>query len=220
MRRVNLKEMDTYIFIDSSNIKNALKVSQIKLDFHKLYVYFQSSYKNLKFIKYFEGIDKEDSQKYQEFMQLEKLGYDLCVLERKSYTNSPKYKVFKCVNCSHKNTVKILDEKKTFKSNIDVYLCSELMRKLLHIKKASHVIILSCDGDYAEMIKILLHSNPNIHISVFATPFTRNNNYLSVRLKELERIDRYFLVNILSIKDRIKTDENKRELHRSGTLER
>lgn len=86
----------------------------------------------------------------------------------------------------------------------------------LNIRKPFHIIIFSCDGDYAEMIKKILEKNKNAHVSVFATPFTKNNNYLSIRLKELERIDRYHLANIMNVKDRIK----KRELHRSGTLER
>lgn len=173
-------------------------------------------------VKYFEGIDKTDTTKLAEFEALKAIGYELKTLERKTYTNSPKFKAFKCKKCNQKNTVEILKESETLKSNVDVYLCSELMGDILLYKRRVHAIILTCDGDYAEMIKNVLDKNPNVYISVFATPFTKYNNYLSVRLKELERVDRYFLVNALNIKDKVSEPQQpkKRELHRSGTLER
>ncbi|MEI7579502.1 MAG: NYN domain-containing protein [bacterium] len=205
MKKLNLKELDTYVYIDSSNIRNALKMSNRRMDWKMLFDYLSSTYKNLLSTKYFEGIDKNDNVKLNEFKVIETYGYELKTLGRKAYINSAKYKTFKCINCKEKNTVEILKESKTLKSNIDVYLCSELMGELINISKESHAIILTCDGDYAEMIRNLLKKNKNIHISVFATPFSKTNNYLSVRLKELERIDRYYLVNIMNIKDRIST---------------
>ncbi|PIZ65340.1 hypothetical protein COY14_02615 [Candidatus Roizmanbacteria bacterium CG_4_10_14_0_2_um_filter_36_9] len=232
VKKINLKNLDTYVYIDSSNIRNALKVSNIRLDWVKLYDYFLNTYTDVKRINYFEGIDKNDLSKQKEFKQLEKKGYALKTLERKTYSNSAKYKTFKCINCKEKNTVEILKESKTLKSNIDVYLCSELMGDLFTASKTTHAIILTCDGDYAEMIKNILEMNQNIHISVFATPFTKYNNYLSIRLKELERVKRYYLVNILNIRDRIgekigKKNESYTEVepsngklpHRSGAVE-
>ncbi len=73
----NLKELDTFIYIDASNIKNALKVSGITLNFTSLIKYFKNNYKNLKSIKYFEGIDKEDTEKTKAFEELNTLGYEL-----------------------------------------------------------------------------------------------------------------------------------------------
>lgn len=209
MNKIKLKDLETYVYIDSSNIRNALKVSHRKLEWKMLYQYFENSYKNLQSVKYFEGIDKEDSLKTMEFQNLKKFGYEIKALERKAYINPPKYKTFKCQNCKEKNTVEILKESKTLKSNVDVYLCSELMGDLLSYNKPVHAIILTCDGDYAEMIRNTIEKNMNVHISVFATPFTKYNNYLSIRLKELERIERYYLVNILNIKDKISVQNGK-----------
>ena len=211
MKNTNLKKLDTYIYIDSSNIRNALRVSDIKINWMKLYDYFINTYKNIKHINYFEGIDKSDISKLKEFKQLEKKGYVLKTLERKTYSNSAKYKTFKCAHCKEKNSVEILKESKALKSNIDVYLCSELMGDLFDATKETHAIILTCDGDYAEMIKNILEKNQNIRISVFATPFTKHNNYLSIRLKELERMAGYYLVNILNIKDRIGEKNSKKK---------
>ena len=208
--KINLKELDTYVYIDSSNIRNALRISHVELDYAMLLNYFKTTYRLLKVIKYFEGIDRTDLDKIKLFENYEKLGYEMKTLERKSYNNPPKFKIFKCVNCKEKNTVEILKESKTLKSNIDVYLCSELMGDLLSVKRESHAIILTCDGDYAEMIKNVLSKNENIHISVFSTSFTKYNNYLSVRLKELERVERYYLVNILNIKDKIRVIDQKK----------
>ena len=125
-------------------------------------------------------------------------------LIRKSYQNNAKYKSFKCNNCNKKHTVEILKKSKTLKSNVDVYLCSELMGDSLNISKPFHLIIFSCDGDFSEMIENILKKNKYAHVTVLATPFVKYNNYLSIRLKKLEKIDRYYLANIMNIKDRIK----------------
>jgi len=45
MSKIRLKELNTYIYIDSSNIRNALYVSGIKLDWVGLYNYFKRTYK-------------------------------------------------------------------------------------------------------------------------------------------------------------------------------
>jgi len=209
MNKIKLENLKTYIYIDSSNIRNALKVSHIDIDFGRLYKYLKNKYPKLQCVKYFEGIDKKDRKKVKEFKKLGKVGYEIRTLSRKAYKNSAKYRTYKCFNCKEKNTVEILKESKTFKSNIDVYLCSELMGDLLNVSTKSHAIILTCDGDYAEMIRNVLERNKDVYISVLATPFTEHNNYLSSRLKELNRIERYNLINILSIKDRISKKGNK-----------
>ena len=204
MSKVYLKDLPAYVYIDTSNIKNALKTFNIDIDFTKLYTYFKEKYPYLVSVKYFEGIDKDDIPKKESLNKMEEVGYMVKSLERKIYLKPAKYKNIRCINCGKQNKVQILRETKKFKSNIDVYLCSELMGDLLSKRKKSHAIILSCDGDYAEMIKNVLDINKNIYISVLATPFVKNNNYLSVRLKELRNLDRYQLVNILSIEDKIK----------------
>lgn len=207
---MKLKSLNTFVYIDSSNINNALKTFNRKINWELFYDYLKDTYPKLKFIKYYEGIDKTDKSKYSEFQKLETKGFTLRTLERKTYSNQPKYKSFKCRKCKTKNRVEILKQSKVLKSNIDVYLCTDLICDVLNNKNPFHVIIISCDGDYAEMIKAIIDNNENSHISVFATPYLKNNNYLSVRLKQLEQIDRYYLVNIMNIKDRISTLELKK----------
>lgn len=207
-----LKKLSTYVYIDASNIKNALKVSNVVVDWQKLFNYFSQTYLNLKQIQYFEGADNRDSTKHQEFTKLNKIGYSLNILSRKSYLNPPKFKLIKCKYCKKENNINITNKSIILKSNIDVYLCTEAITNALTIGKPVHIIILSCDGDYAEMVNKLIGTKKDVYVSVFATPFTKQNNYLSVRLKELERLDRFYLVNILNIRDYISV-KNKNESH-------
>ncbi|MBT3249240.1 MAG: NYN domain-containing protein [Candidatus Pacebacteria bacterium] len=204
MKKIILKDLDTYVYLDSSNIRNALRVVGVKLDFIKLYKYLNTTYKHLKTVKYFEGADVKNKKAAKQFKLLEKTGYKMHTLVRKSYQNKAKYRSFKCGDCDKKNTVEILKKSKTLKSNVDVYLCSELMGDLLNVNRPFHIIIFSCDGDFSEMIENMLKKNKHAHITVIATPFTKHNNYLSIRLKQLERVDRYYLANIINIKDKIK----------------
>ena len=92
------------------------------------------------------------------------------------------------------------------KSNIDVYLTSDLLECVARSKDPINIIILSCDGDYAEAIKTTLRLSPDSCVTVLATPVTEANNCLSVRLKQLSReLDRsnYKLSNINNIRDYI-----------------
>jgi hypothetical protein len=91
------------------------------------------------------------------------------------------------------------------KSNVDVYLCSEMMFDALNAKKPAHFILMSCDGDYAEMIKKILNSRPDHFVSVLATPYIKGNNFLSSRLQALRsEYANYYLVNIDTIRGKIK----------------
>lgn len=209
MSKINLKQLNTFVYIDASNIKNALRVLNVTIDWQKLYSYFKENYINLRQIMYFEGIDRDDVVKQKEFNGLKNIGYLLKTLSRKSYIDSPKNKIYKCKYCQKENTVNISPKSVKLKSNVDVYLCTEVLANVISPHQPIHIIILSCDGDYAEMIRKILDLKKDIFVSVFATPFTKNNNYLSIRLKELQRIDRYYLVNILNIKDKISSIKTK-----------
>ena len=77
MNKTKLKDLYTYVYIDSSNIKNALKVSHRQIDWKMLFDYLKNTYKNLKVVNYFEGIDKADMGKTEEFKNLEKYGYKI-----------------------------------------------------------------------------------------------------------------------------------------------
>ena len=81
-----------------------------------------------------------------------------------------------------------------------------LSRPSMRLLHARSVVVLSCDGDYVEAIKTALRLNSESCVTVLATPMTKDNNCLSVRLKQLSsELDRknYKLANINNIKDRI-----------------
>ncbi len=156
MSKVYLKDLPAYVYIDASNIRNALKTFNIEIDFLNLYKYLHDKYSNLVSIKYFEGIDREDVSKRKNLEELERAGYIIRSLERKRYLKSAIYKNIKCKNCGRQNRVQILKETRKLKSNVDVYLCSELIGDLLKKRKKSQAILLSCDGDYSEMVKGIL----------------------------------------------------------------
>lgn len=205
---MSLLGVKTYIYIDVSNIRHACFWScGFHLDFVKLYNYLKEKYQNVQEIRYYEGISAGDERKMKHFRFLsEKVGYKICSLSRKGYIEPAKYKTFRCENCKSSNKVKILPENVKLKSNVDVYLTSDMLERMATAKNPVNIIILSCDGDYAEAIKVALRLSPNSCVSVLATPMTKTNNCLSVRLKQLSRElkrENYKLVNINNIKDYI-----------------
>jgi uncharacterized LabA/DUF88 family protein len=202
----NLTSLDTYVFIDVSNIRYAcLRSCNIRLSFPKLIKYFQGKYKHLKSVKYFEGISDNDQTREKQFKSYAKLGYEIRSLSRKTYTDPAVYKGFICKKCKTRNRVKVLEKSKKLKSNVDVYIATELLEIAHLATKPTHIILMSCDGDYAEMIKSAT-KNTNICITVLATPPSRKYNALSIRLKNLtEELpqSQYKLVHITSIRERI-----------------
>lgn len=115
----------------------------------------------------------------------EKVGYKICSLSRKSYIEPPKYEKYRCANCGSLNNIKVLSKNVKLKSNTDVYLTSDLLECVARSKDPINTIILSCDGDYAEAIKVTLRLSPDSCVTVLAAPVTEANNCLSVRLKQL-----------------------------------
>lgn len=202
-----ITDLPTYVLIDVSNIRSScLKTCDFKIDFTKLYDYLKRKYPKLQDIRYYEGVAKGDKRKITEFKKLEKLGYTIKSLSRKSYINKAVIKNIECKECHHKNRVKVLPQTKKLKSNVDVYLATELLKIAFSAKKPTHIILFSCDGDYAEAIKAATE-NPNIKVTVVATPSIKDidKNTLSTRLKELRRYipNQYKLYNIEDIKDNI-----------------
>lgn len=198
----------TYIYIDVSNIRHACLWScGFNLDFIKLYDYLQRKYSNVQEIRYYEGVSLQDKKKLKHLKFLrEKVGYEICALSRKGYVEPAKYETFRCENCKAKNKVKVLSENVKLKSNIDVYLASDMLERVAKAEDPINIVILSCDGDYAEAIKSALRLSPNSCVTILATPMTKVNNCLSVRLKQLSReLNRgnYKLANINNIRDYI-----------------
>lgn len=201
---MNLSEAETYVYIDVSNIRYACRRScGFNLDFVKLYNYLKIKYPNMQEIRYYEGVSTEDKKKLKYFRFLsEEVGYKVCALSRKSYFEPAKYATFECEACKYPNKIKILPENKKLKSNVDVYLTSDLLERVAKTKELTNFVILSCDGDYAEAIKATIRLNPKACVIVLATPMTRMNNCLSVRLKQLScELNRknYKLTNIRNI---------------------
>jgi uncharacterized LabA/DUF88 family protein len=165
--------------------------------------YFRGKYPQLKAVKYFEGIADNDQARQKQFKSYHKLGYQICSLSRKAYTNPAVYKDFACKKCHSPNRVKVLEKTKKLKSNVDVYLAAELLAIAHPATKPTHLILMSCDGDFAEMIKSAV-KNKNVHVTVIATPPTKKYNALSSRLKQLrDTIPNYQLTNILDFASRI-----------------
>lgn len=196
---MNLKTAKTYVYIDVSNIRYACNRScNFNLDFVRLYSYFKRKYTNLCEVRYYEGISSSDAAKERHFNFLRQVGYLVCPLERKGYKESAKFTKFQCENCNHLNTVQILPESTKLKSNVDVYLASNMIEQVAKNTEPIHAILVSCDGDYAEAIHTIMHLEPRTFVTVLATPMTAKNNCLSSRLKSL-RADFPTSVDISSI---------------------
>ena len=202
---IKTEMMKTYIYIDVSNIRYAcLWSSEFNLDFVKLYNYFKTKYPMLKDVRYYEGIARDDSKKEKHFKFLhDTIGYTICSLERKSYVEPPKYEFFECKECHTRNVVQVLNRSVKLKSNVDVYLASDMIGQVVSATEPIHVILVSCDGDYTEAIDTMLKLNESVYVTILATPFKKKNNYLSARLKKYadRRSKRVSLTNIESIRD-------------------
>ncbi|MDO4611758.1 MAG: NYN domain-containing protein [Candidatus Saccharibacteria bacterium] len=186
-------DLDTYVFIDASNIREACRKScGFCIDFLKFHTYLTRKYPKLRAIRYYEGVALDDKKKREYFEMLRKCGYIICSLERKSYTSPAKYKTVSCPKCSYNFKIGVAKKITKMKSNVDVYLASEFLQIAAENKKPKRLILVSCDGDYAEMIKIATEINSNLRLTVLATPFTSRNNFLSSRLRILSReLDKY-----------------------------
>lgn len=198
---------DTYVFIDASNIQNCcLRTCGFRIDFERLIAYFQQKYPKLHSVYYYEGIANDDTEKQKSLDELSKSGYIVHSLQRRAYVDKPVFKTFNCYKCGQVNTVQVLPRNKKLKSNVDVYLASEML-EIAFTTKTAHVVLVSCDGDYADAIRIAVRNNPKIKITVLATPPSKDHkkNTLSVRLKKLrkELLYNYQLMNISDIKDSI-----------------
>lgn len=199
----SLSDLPTYVLIDVSNIRSCcLRTCNFRINFNKLIDYLKKKYPRLQDARYYEGIAKGDKEKTLEFKKLEKSGYTIKSLSRKSYINKAVIKNIECRKCHHKNRVQILPQTKKLKSNVDVFLATELLEIAFSAKKPTHIILFSCDGDYAEAIKSAT-KNKNVFITVIATPPTKEieKNTLSTRLKILRKEipDQFALVNIATI---------------------
>ena len=100
VHRRKLVELDTYVFVDASNIRaSCLSSCGFRLDFKKLMQYLKNKYSHLKEVSYYEGIADDDSEKRKTFEKLSKIGYEVKTLKRKTYTNSAIFRTFRCKKC-------------------------------------------------------------------------------------------------------------------------
>ncbi|MBR0424434.1 NYN domain-containing protein [Candidatus Saccharibacteria bacterium] len=208
---VKLKDRDTHVFIDASNIRSAcLKSCNFNIDFTKLYTYLNNKYPNLKEVGYYEGIARNDGKKQLIFDQLDRTGYSVRALRRRTYTNPAVMKNFKCRHCGERNRIEVLHQEIVMKSNVDVFLTAEMLKVAYESTTPTHIVIFTCDGDYAEAIRVAVR-NENVVVTVVGTPFIQEleKNALSVRLRELRRElpEQYHLNNIEDIKDSVRVDE-------------
>lgn len=202
-----LADLDTYVFIDVSNIRAAcLSSCGFRIDFVKLLNYLKHKYPRLRKVYYYEGIAENDLKKRDYHKTLSDMGYIVKSLERKSYVDRAVFKSFKCKKCGINNRVKVLPRNVKVKFNVDVYLATDMVQLALSARKPMHLVLISCDGDYAEAIKTAA-TKRNIRITVMATPSVKSprRNTLSTRLKALskELPKQYKLFNVEDIRDEI-----------------
>lgn len=216
VKQRDLSDLDTYVFVDVSNIRAAcVRTLGFNLDFYKFLDYLRRKYPKLKNVYYYEGIARGDSEKQEEFDRLESAGYIIRSLERKAYTQPPVYKEIKCRACKTKRRVRILKKTTKLKSNVDVYLATDLLKLAYFAAKPTRILLVACDGDYAEMIKSALETNSNVRIEVLATPVVPrilkddgtygDKNTCSTRLQRLRgELQNFVMLNIEAIQDLIK----------------
>lgn len=205
-KRILPKNRKTFVFIDVSNIRYACRWScDFDLDFDGFYNYLNRKYPKLREVRYYEGIASGDKRKKLYFKHLRKVGYRVCSLERKSYTNEAKYANFECLKCGALNTVQVLPENTKLESNVDVFMAVDMLKCAAKATEQLHIILVSCDGDFAEAIQGVVDINPNVFVTVVATPMTVANNCLSVRLKNLRKVlpDNMTIANIENLKAQI-----------------
>ncbi len=209
MKKTPLTDLDTYVFVDTSNIRSAcLATLGFKIDFGKFMIYLRKKYPKLKEVRYYEGISRGDKSKQEAFRKLRKVGYTVCALSRKAYENPPVYKRVKCPKCKYTWDTQVLKKSVSLKSNVDVYLATELLGLVYSVKRETHIVLVSCDGDYAEMIKAAVAANPKISITVMGTPVVRSGaNTFSMRLQVLRnKLPRFKIMNIQNIQPRIEQE--------------
>ena len=202
-------DLETHVYIDVSNIRSACERScGFKIDFVRLYNYLKNKYPKLAEVRYYEGISRGDSKKGKYFDHLRSTGYKICTLVRKEYIDQARHKEVVCKKCGYKNIIQVLPRKIKLKSNVDVYLTSDMLECVTtNRNKRLHIVLLSCDGDYSEAICTLLRLDTEATVTVLATPRTRRNNCPSNRLTWLNNKlsdDKYRLMSINSIRDKIK----------------
>ncbi len=209
-------EPDTYVFVDVSNIcSSCLKTLSLKIDPYRLLEYFRKKYPKLRNIYYYEGIARGDTEKQKKFDDLGKAGYTVRPLERKVHIEPPVYKEVKCKDCKAARRVQVLKKAVKMKSNVDVYLATDLLKLAYLTTKPVRIILVACDGDYVEMIKTALETNANVRIEVLATPVVprvlkadgtyENKNTCSTRLQKLRgKLQNFAILNIENIRDLIK----------------
>ena len=130
--------MNTYAFIDASNIIYGTRDEGWKVDFKKLFKYLKIRYKCKK-IYYFAGLDKNNKKQQKFYKKLEEFGFDL---------------VLKPVKIYHQP-----DGTKVRKANCDVDLTFYAMRDKDFFEKA---IFLSGDGDFEILLKYFIKEKKEV----------------------------------------------------------
>lgn len=205
---LKLTDLETRVFVDASNIRACcLRTLGWRMDFRKLLKYLRRKYPRLVETRYYEGIATDDAGKEKTFAELTKIGYQVCALSRKAYVDPAVYREVKCRKCGNIQRVQTLKRSVKLKSNVDVYLATEFLKQAYLAERPIHLIVFSCDGDYAEMIREAIQTNENVYVTVVATPAIKDmtRNTLSLRLKELRgKLPRYYLTSIRDIEDLVK----------------
>ncbi len=130
--------MNTYTFIDASNIIYGTRDEGWRVDFRNLYKYLKERF-NSKKIYYFAGIDNNNPKQKGFYDLLQKIGFNLILKPVKIYVQP--------------------DGKKVRKANCDVDLTFYAMRDKDLYDKA---IFFTGDGDFEVLLKYLLSQKKKV----------------------------------------------------------
>jgi uncharacterized LabA/DUF88 family protein len=132
----------TQAYIDASNIIYSLKSSSWQLDFKKLKNYLKEKYQVSK-IFYFGGRDTENKKQESFYKVLEKLGYELKLVNVKQFSNGKK------------------------KADIDSFMTFEVMK---NFNSYNSILLFTGDGDYYHLFEFLRNQKKNTKL--FSNPQT------------------------------------------------
>lgn len=200
------KEKKRFAFIDVYNTTNTTeKLHNFVIDWYKLIDYLKEQW-NCEKVFFYAGIEIGDTNTEQEYLELQKIGYEMRTKPTMSYKRKDKTVKMICSKCGESNTKNIpmgYDKK----SNCD----SELTVDTLELAESgTEMCIFTGDGDFKYLIERLVEKGVSIKIvSSNVKPSPVINRRFSSRLRELLKKPEVNLIEINNLKERIKkTIEN------------
>lgn len=148
------QKLETFAFIDASNIIYGTRNEGWKVDFKKLFKYLKERYESSK-IYYFAGLNKKNAKQQSFYKKLENFGYDLKLKPVKIYPQPGGGQVRKA-NCDVDLTFYAMRDKDLFKRVIFMSGDGDFEVLLKHfIAEKKQVVVVANAGRTAREIKKL-----------------------------------------------------------------